>query len=80
MNAPWLPPLAREARNEQRKLRGAAVNALAIAVAITAFVGDFVNPVAAQLLSLPIRMGLGLLAGGLHLFACFLVRDIEDRS
>lgn len=73
-------PEGREARNEQRKLRAAVFNALAIAIAATAFVGDLINPDVAASLSTPIRFGMVMLAGALLLLACWLVRDMEDRQ
>ncbi|MDX2238189.1 MAG: hypothetical protein NW203_11560 [Hyphomonadaceae bacterium] len=79
MNEPWSAPLGREARNEQRKLRGAAFNAVAITLVATALVGDLINPVAAEQLSVPVRLGMVVLGWCAHLFACLLVRDMEDR-
>ncbi|MBI1188569.1 MAG: hypothetical protein GC206_14765 [Alphaproteobacteria bacterium] len=72
-------PDGREARNEQRKLRAAIANAFAIAVGAVALFGQFLNPTAAEYLTPASRAGLVLLALALHLFAAWLVRDMEDR-
>ena len=76
---PWRRPLGREARNEQRKLRAAAFNAVAIAATIAATIGPIVTPALAEALTPAPRLALGLVAIAAHLFASFLVRDMEDR-
>lgn len=76
---PWLPPKGREARNEQHKLRAAFVNAMAITLFVTAIAGPAINPVLAEALQLPERVLMAAFGAGLHLFASWILRAIEDK-
>lgn len=62
------PPSGREARNEQRKLRAAIANAIAIALVAGSLAADFINPVLAGSLSGPDRLAMLLFGGILHLW------------
>jgi hypothetical protein len=75
---PWERPRSREARNEQTKLRGALLNAVAIALLVTAVAGSHINPALAESLSMPQRIWFALLAGGAHLASPFVVWRINE--
>jgi len=79
MDRPWRRPHGREARNEQRKLRGSLFNAMAMALLIAAVAGPFVNPALETTLDLPERVLMGASGWLLHLLARRMVRDIEDK-
>lgn len=72
-------PQTREGRNEQRKLRGALFNALAITMIVAALVGPFVNPVLSSTLTLPDRILIAVGGWMFHLLARRMVRDMEDK-
>ncbi|MGD9813931.1 MAG: hypothetical protein AB7Q23_07680 [Hyphomonadaceae bacterium] len=71
---------SREARNEQRKLRGSLVNAIAITMIVAALVVPYVNPLMAERLGLTDRVFLFFVGALMHLFAAYVVRDMEDRQ
>ncbi len=75
----WLRPAAREARNEQTKLRGALINAVAIALMIAALAGPFLNPDLAMTLDAASRIIMGGAGLAAHLAARFAVRGMEDK-
>lgn len=79
MDRPWRAPRGREARNEQRKLRGVIANTLAITLFITAFAGPYINPSLESALSMEERFGMAILAVLAHYLARFFVRGIEDK-
>lgn len=76
---PWRAPGGREARNEQRKLRGVIANTLAITLLITAFAGPYINPTLEQTLSAGERIGMAFLGVMAHYLARFFVRGMEDK-
>ena len=76
---PWKTPGGREARNDQRKLRAAVPNAVAIGAVVTAIIGPSINPTLSGELTVIERFVLALVGIFAHLLASFLVRDMEDR-
>ncbi len=74
----WRQPGTREARNEQRKLRGGVFNAVAIGAVVTGLIGPWINP-ALEALTPFQRAGLVLLGYLAHLVGCVLVREMEDK-
>ena len=75
----WRNPPTREARNEQKKLLAAFLNAVAITLFVTGFVGPYLNPQLSTALSSTDRVL--FIAGSvvLHLTARAILWTLEDR-
>lgn len=76
----WRQADAREARNEQRKLRAGIANAVAIGGIVTGLIGPAINPTLIGELSILERAALVFFGVLAHLWASLLVRNVEDKS
>jgi hypothetical protein len=78
--ADFMPrPASREARNEQVKLTAAYVNAVAIALLVTAVAGSVLNPALEATLTLEGRATMAFLSLMAHIIARRVLRLVEDR-
>lgn len=74
----WRKPDTREGRNKQRDLLAGVVNAVAIALVVTASAGPEINPALGEL-GMAARLRFVFLAVLAHLLARRIVRDMEDK-
>lgn len=70
---------SREGRNEQRKLRGAVLNTIAITLLVAGLFGPYINEASMGDATLLERVGMVAMAAVAHLLAAWAVRDMEDR-
>jgi hypothetical protein len=75
----FMPPASREGRNEQRKLRAAVLNTMAITLLVAGLFGPYINQASMNDATWWLR---SLIVGGAlvtHNLALWTVRGMEDK-